>query len=318
MAIKEGKWKCQYCGAINPGRNTACADCKSVRGDDVKFFLDDDAGEVQDQDLLNMANAGADWSCDYCQTDNRSTDTVCRQCGAARSDGGITRKQSVRLDRDNQGPPPPVKPKKKSRMLPVILGIAAVAVIAVVLVFVLGTKELELTVQQGSWERVIGVESRRWVTREDWTAKVPDNARIISSETRQSGTRKVQTGTEKVKTGTKDMGNGFFEDVYEDRPVYREDPVYDTWVKYDVIEWVEQRQVRQKGGMNDPPVWPEPQFKLYEREGKRTESAELQLFDPQKNKTYIYKCAPAELSRYAQNKPYKATVTVTGAVKSLE
>lgn len=85
MATYEGKWRCLRCSTVNIGRNLNCLTCGVKRGDDVKFFLDDNAAIVSDADLLRQANAGADWICRYCGGNNRAFDKQCSSCGSNRS-----------------------------------------------------------------------------------------------------------------------------------------------------------------------------------------------------------------------------------------
>jgi hypothetical protein len=71
--------------------------------------------------------------------------------------------------------------------------------------------------------------------------------------------------------GTRDLGNGFFEDVYESRPVYRPRPVYRTKHSYEIERWVKDRTARASG--RDPtPTWPDPGLRRGEREGARRET----------------------------------------------
>lgn len=324
MAVKEGKWECSSCGAINLGRNTKCTECQGVRGDDVKFFLDDDTEEVSDQEILKTAKAGADWSCDYCQTDNRATDEKCRQCGAPKSEGGIDRKEKVILDKPPEstapsGPPkaPARAPQKKGNIF-VGIGIAAVVIFLVYFLF-FRTTEDTLVLDNAVWERSIGLEEEVWVTKENWDDKVPRSAQILSQKTKQSGTKKIQTGTKRVKTGKKDLGNGFFEDVYKDQPVYKEEPVYDTWVRYRIREWKEYNRVYAKGDIDDPPTWPTYTLRSGARAGSRNESGTLSLSSSKdKSQKYKYSVKPDKLKDYKIGAGYAAKINTVGAVVSLE
>jgi hypothetical protein len=80
----------------------------------------------------------------------------------------------------------------------------------------------------------------------------------------------VQVGTERVKVGTRDKGNGFFEDVYEERPVYRSRDVHAVKVTYDVERWVAARNLEARGG-DRRPRWPDVSLARNEREAGRQE-----------------------------------------------
>jgi hypothetical protein len=71
----------------------------------------------------------------------------------------------------------------------------------------------------------------------------------------------VQTGSRTVISGHRDLGNGYFEDIereepiyeteyhtetYED-PVYVDKPIYDTMYSYDIDKWVDGIDIRSSG-----------------------------------------------------------------------
>jgi hypothetical protein len=320
VAIHEGKWKCEYCGQVNQGRNVACQQCGQPRGKDVKFFLDDDAAEVTDQALVDVAQAGADWTCEFCSTDNRAKDTRCRQCGAERGSSAslqektVTQESSVASGAAAQAPPP-----ARKRMSPIgIIGIVAAFIAASVLVYFLffSTSEKTAILDRGQWQRAITVEENRWIEHAAWEDAVPSNAIVISSRQEKFGTEKIQTGTERKKTGQKDKGNGFFEDVYQDVPVYTERDVYKNKVTYKIQEWVVTRTLKIDGDLASAPVWPVVTLSAVEREGKRTESAAL--FLTLGGKTLQYSAPVNELSTYRQGAKYRIWVTPLGAVTKIQ
>ena len=77
-----------------------------------------------------------------------------------------------------------------------------------------------------------------------------------------------QVGTENVKIGEKDLGNGYFEDIYEEHPVYedieetyqttkyKKIPIYKTKYKYAVFKW-KNAETLNTYGLNKPALWPE-------------------------------------------------------------
>jgi hypothetical protein len=158
-----------------------------------------------------------------------------------------------------------------------------------------------LEVASVSWKRTVDIERFGTVTESDWS--VPQGARVISKsrEVRshrkvQAGTEtktrteKVQTGTRKVKSGVRDKGNGFFEDVYKDEPIYESrtvreevpryvnEPVYDTKYRYEIEKWTFLRKAASEGA-EPAPQWPkfeaDPSQKL--REGRRVSAYEVKL-----------------------------------------
>ncbi len=315
MAIREGKWDCPQCGFKgNRGSEQKCRGCSKVRGNEVQFYVDDDAAEVADEAQLAKAAAGADWICQFCDAINPATGKQCRSCGAERTEK--KRAQKEILDQ-----PPPAAPPKKSRTgLFVGLGALLAAVVGGWLVCSPSEKVLQLA--EVSWERTVEVEAYGTVREEAWKDELPTGARVQSTTSKvhhtnkvQTGTKtvsktveeKVQTGTRTVKVGKKDLGNGYFEDitkqepVYEKRsrtvteqePVYREDPVYKDWCTYDIDKWHKAR-VERAGAKDGSPRWPDTRLAGdKEREGAKTEVYRAVFKDP-KGKTYEWKKAPLD------------------------
>lgn len=322
MAIREGAWDCPHCGRKrNRGPEKFCGGCGAPRGEDVPFYLPDDAREVTAADELRRAQAGPDWTCAFCEADNPSDHAFCSSCGASRD--GSTARPVVEHRADAAPPPaaqpvaapppPPGSPKLKRGCQ-----IGCLALIGLVfLVWLIGRpRERVLTVTGHRWERTVAVEELRTVTEEGWEGELPAGARSLSSrrevhhtnrvqvgtETRtRTVSERVQTGTERVKVGSRDLGNGYFEDIYEDRPVYeerdreeayeepvyREDPVYRMKHSYEIDKWVAAREARASAtGLS--PVWPETRLGAKQREGQRTEVYEV-LFEDKDGAGRVYR-----------------------------
>jgi hypothetical protein len=320
MAIKEGKWRCPACEAVNLGRDMKCSSCGAVRGPEVKFFLDEDAAELTDQSLLETAASGADWHCAFCGTDNRAGAVSCKQCGAPR-EGMKSRETGM------AGAPPAAgsgaaarSPRPARKPTRFVIAAAVVVAVAVGLFLVLGRgTETTLRLQDGSWTRGVLVERQELARHEAWLDAVPAGARVLRSWEAQRGSERVQVGTEKVKTGTKDLGNGFFQDVYEDKPVYQDKPVYGTKAEYEILEWKNYRNESTQGGLSDPPIWPDPRLGPGDREGARTETSVLSFTatDPKlEGKIFTYGGAKAEeLSGFSKDRDYPAVVRGDKVIK---
>lgn len=218
------------------------------------------------------------------------------------------------------------------------------------------TRSVELVVERVGWLRSVEVEQFRQVTDEGWEGEVPDGARVLSrrqavhhhdrvkvgshtvpeyyTERVRTGTRteteyytdQEYGGTEQYHCGTRNKGNGYFEDVYCTRPVYRtvtktrnktvddyqtvtrtrdrvvEDfkdvPVYQTKVTYTVKRWVAvDRAVAQ--GEDLAPRWPEVAVSKTRREGRRVEKYTVYLRDPQSSRPYEREVTAEELALFA-------------------
>lgn len=123
-------------------------------------------------------------------------------------------------------------------------------------------------------ERVISIEDYKTVEESGWS--LPSNARLQNSNTEIRTYNKVfdhyETRTRQISeqvldhyetrvTGTRDLGNGYFEEIttqvpiyrteyrtetYQE-PVYRNEPVYDTKYYYEIEKWVVTRSVKTSG-----------------------------------------------------------------------
>ncbi|HVR98378.1 MAG TPA: zinc finger protein [Thermoanaerobaculia bacterium] len=271
MAIREGKWRCPYCATVNAGRDLVCSGCGATRDEDVTFFLEDEAAEVTDAALLKTAQAGADWVCQFCDTSNRPDQTHCANCGAEK---GTSPSRPVKEVPTTPAAPTPEPQPSKSRkgcgkwLLGIVL--LLILLVGTCSYFSFRKTDEPVTVTGFEWQRTIEVEELRTVRESAWEGEVPRGARILSSSREVHHNEREQVGTERVKTGTRDLGNGFFEDVYEDRPVYEESPVYRDKVTYEVERWVTDR-TEKATGRDRSPGWPAVSLDANEREGERSE-----------------------------------------------
>jgi hypothetical protein len=311
----------------------------------VKFYLPDDSAEVTEAAALQRARAGADWICAYCGADNPAENAFCSGCGAPR-DGTKTREI---VEHRFDSPPPPAAPAKpKSTRWRQGCGLGCLGLLALIglVLYLAAPKKQDLTVTGFHWTRTIAVEELRPVTESAWEGEVPAGARILGSSREvhhvdhiQTGTRtrtrtvseRVQTGTEKVKVGTRDLGNGYFEDVYEDRPVYedrsreesyeepvyRDQPVYRRRFRYEIEKWLPGREAKAEG-QDRSPAWPDPRLAARQREGGRKELYEV-FFRDAKGKPAYYKAPSEQVWRsFAEGRTYKGKVHGSGEVAEIE
>jgi hypothetical protein len=285
----------------------------------VQFYLPEDSREVTAADELRRVQDGPDWTCSFCAADNPADHAFCSSCGAARD--GSQARPIVEHRKDAAPPPPPPSPPapspgKAGLQKGCLLGCLGLAALLALVWFLGRPQETTLTVSGHRWERTVDVEELRTVTEEGWEGELPAGARSLSSrrevhhhnrvqigtETRtHTVTERVQTGTERVKVGERDLGNGYFEDVYEDRPVYeerereetyeepvfREDPVYRTRYRYEVEKWMPAREAR-AGAQDRSPRWPDPGLRSREREGQRAAVYEV-LFEDRDGAGKVYR-----------------------------
>ena len=278
MAIRVGRWDCPVCKTTgNLGPDKQCISCGSARPKDVKFYLADDSEIVKQTKKIQEARSGADWVCSYCNSHNKAKDTNCHTCGNDReiADGDKSLQQKINYTdgRNENSENEKEKLEKKDltdKKLPktklsLAKKIGCITPVVLLIIFVIlsqFTTDIELTVKSFEWERTFLIENHKTVVEDDW--KVPAGGtelesyeavhhydQVANGTETKTHTVSKQTGTESVKVGQKDLGNGYFEDVYEEQPVYTEYeetyeetiykdvPVYRTKYKYSILKWVD-------------------------------------------------------------------------------
>lgn len=207
-----------------------------------------------------------DWYCDYCQSYNPSTATVCRYCGAERemSDGKTYQQERGTVARtyDAQGrlvnerdlsarakaPATHAAPSKggPGPLRTFLIAAGVLLVLGLVGFFVFGPKVRDITVSGFDWERTVEIEQLKTVREDDWT--LPPEARLDHTSEEVRTYEHVLDHYEEVPyqvaeqvldhyetyTTTVDNGDGTFDVEEHDEPVYvteyytdyREEPVY--------------------------------------------------------------------------------------------
>ncbi|MCA9796767.1 MAG: hypothetical protein KC910_33385, partial [Candidatus Eremiobacteraeota bacterium] len=282
--------------------------------------------------------------CQFCGGDNPGFNEFCSGCGSPK-DPSKARAQVVQSEKK---PEPVARPPAKGGGCLKACLIAFVVMLVLIVgpcMFLTGTSDSQATITAKHWQRSIQVEKLVNETDTDWQNDVPPGAKVLKStrklrETRQvqtgsttktrTVTKQVQTGTRKVKTGTKDLGNGYFEDIYKEEPVYedqqvkesyeeptyRDEPVYDNEVTYQIDRWKSQSKA-EASGSDDSPRWPEVATDRTTREGPRTEAYSLSLKAGGKDYTYEPK-SEVEYQSYKVNQTVTATINRMGTVTELK
>jgi len=289
MAIRVGRWDCDRCGHKgNLGPKTKCEKCGSPRPLNVKFYLADDSEIVTDQNEIAKAKSGADWVCSYCASHNKVYDVVCSSCGNKRDTTAGDESLPITERRYDKKPPivdskskrtaPAGDGKSKKRMGCIKKGLIGLAIFIVGFIVLMElSSEVTVKVNSHNWSTEIEYEEYMQVEESDWT--LPPKATLISKSKEvhhynsvpdgyETKTRTVRekVGEERVKVGERDLGNGHFEDIYENQPIYEERteeyeekkyrkvPVYQTKYKYTIFRWIKQQPLNNQGqGIN--PQW---------------------------------------------------------------
>lgn len=321
MAIRMGYWDCPHCEHQRiEGPKRQCPSCGRPRDDEVSFYTDDDAPEIDDPALLQRAEAGADWHCPFCDTDNPADSSVCASCGGS-DPNAKQRQERLILEPSTQPTPAAVAPRKRKGRWPLLLLLLGVAVALWFLFFRSSPQRVE--VSQATWRKSLQVEQLKTEVHSSWLDEMPSGARELSRSTK-TRTKKIQQGTKSVKVGKKDLGNGMFKDVYKKVPNYVEKAVDAIYVRYEIDRWVQGLSLKEQRSDGSEPPWPSFQPSPTSRVATRTSELLLTL-KGESAKTYLYSIKIPSgpqglslLSRYPVGQSLTAQVTASGAVKSLE
>ncbi len=299
-AVHVGRWDCQQCGHKGIlGPETKCPNCGAGRPKNVRFYLPKDAEVVKDEEELKRAKAGANWECSFCGTDNEALNTHCSSCGNPRTasekrlevrEYGLDElpedsedARGLQLKEERARGLKPIHPesqeaksaRKKGNKSFFWIGGICIAIFIVFAILNSIQRKIQVEVVEMQWERTIETEEYKEVTEEGWS--VPSDGRVLSSRRAVHHTEKIpdgyetrtrqvkkQVGTEKYVCGKRDLGNGYFEDKYCNRPIYetvteeyevqryREKPVYKTKYKYAIFKWMPAAAISTKGKDKNP------------------------------------------------------------------
>lgn len=253
-----GYWDCS-CGHTHiRGDIAECPGCGSPRLANTKFYVDTSVKEYVED---SQKNSNPNWICSYCNTQNISTDQVCKQCGASREKDShtyfnhddsssnkrmtqssvieqcnmINKEQSV-FDHNTvickiRGVP------RTARLAIIYTALAGVVIALLAWLFI--PIEHQMTIEGFSWQRSIAVEELRTFDESGWS--LPTNARLqytrselhhnekvvdhYATKTRQVEHKRI-TGYDERVVGYRDLGNGQFEEETVREPIY--ETYYDT------------------------------------------------------------------------------------------
>ena len=349
-------WDCPFCGSQGiRGDVVNCPACGRARGE-VQFYMKDhsegqtreqgETGDIEyiDDEKAKSMSRNPDWYCSFCNSLNSDNAAFCSNCGATResSESNYFQMLQKKQERDRQeaeaqpkSASAPARPKSKRGLL---LLIALVLVIVGVFVYLNGNKTSgDLTLSSLNWQRQIQIEENIKYSESGWN--LPDGAEETGQrqeihhydsvldhyESREvQRSRRVLDHYETYYT-YKDLGNGSFEQVENQRPVYeteyytetvqepvyRQVPRYATKYYYDIWRWTPTRVVSAEG-TDHQAAWPEPVLGENEREGARAEEYRFTVTD-KNGKATTYSLAEADWRNLNQGDSLIITSKRSGA-----
>ena len=321
-----GYWDCPVCGNRGiTGDVMNCPACGRARGD-VQFYLKNGADTAQreaddraDLEYLSEEKAAEigknpDWYCSFCNSLNRDHAAFCTNCGASRESSESNyfdqlkkRKEAQQAEQAAQQGAQRTAPQRASKRPLLILAVILIAVVGLFMYMNGNKTQGDLLVTDISWARSIPVEQNQMFSESGWS--LPEGAELTSQrreihhydqvldhyeDVEVERSRQVVDHYETYYTYT-DNGNGTFEEVPHERPVYTTEyytetvsqpvyvsvPRYQTKYYYNIWRWVQTR-VAQSSGSDHEAAWPELNLAEDEREG--SPRAEVYAFTVQNEK----------------------------------
>lgn len=344
------EWTCPNCGTRNLGTDKKCATCGSAQPEGVQFEQQVQEELVEDEAVVQAAEAGPDIHCPYCGTRNPASAERCRQCGGelaggeARESGRVigafrpdaappvacpscgTENPATALQCANCGarlakpepkpepkPTPARSPRLPGWLIPAVV-IAIIACLGLMALLTTRTSETVARVDQVRWERTILIEALAPITRGAWEESLPADAEVVGCEERLRYTSEnPEPGSVEV-CGTPyvvDTGTGVGEVVQD-----CEYQVFAPYCEYRTLAWVAVPAIV-ASGVDFSPQWPTANLEPDQRESGRQETYTV-VFEGD-GRSYTYRVRDLEsYQRFTPGSRWRLDVNALGNVVGVE
>ncbi|MEI6511410.1 MAG: hypothetical protein WCO25_05230 [Candidatus Uhrbacteria bacterium] len=194
------EWTCTSCPTINKGIDLNCVTCGNPREKKEKkeaYRLPEnlEAAEVTDAATRAVFDAGPNWSCESCGSDQRKPNGSCGNCGAGNptklaSQAPITEHhESIGHDPFPASFEPEFKPPSNAASLVLVGGIATGLIgCAALLFFLLWPRDVVARVESIAWSHTATLRQRLVNNGEGWQRSAPSDAYDAACERRKNGT----------------------------------------------------------------------------------------------------------------------------------
>ena len=348
-------WDCPFCGTQGVrGDVVNCPSCGRARGE-VKFYMKDHAenetreanetGDIEylDEEKAKTFSKNPDWYCSFCNSLNSDNAAFCSNCGATResSEANYFEMHKKKEEREKANQPAQAAPARSAPQSkrPLFIILAVILVIVGVFVYLNGNKTSgDLTVSSVSWARAIQIEENIEYQESGWN--LPAGAEETAQKTELhhydsvldhyedkevERSRQVIDHYETYYT-YEDRGNGTFEQIPHERPVYTTEyytetvqqpvyvqvPRYATKYYYNIWRWTPTRTAS-ASGEDKKPAWPETNLAENEREGDRREEYRFTVTAKKDNATAVYRLSETDWNNLNVGDSIYITSKRTGA-----
>ena len=252
-------WLCSFCDGLNSDNNSICYNCGASREDsEDNYFTKKEKIETRRMEKQKSIQENY-----VPETEKETFDNL------------KDKLSNINIPQHKK------KWYKSKKFLISISSVLLATILTVVSLMIFLPKTKDVTVSSLSWERIVDIQEYKTVEENDWF--VPEGGRLRDTkqeihhynqvfdhnETKtRTVTEQVLDHYETVVTGHRDLGNGMFEEIttqqpvyrtetrtetYEE-PVYRNEPVYATKYYYEIERWVH-KDYKTTSGKDKNPYW---------------------------------------------------------------
>lgn len=317
---KNPDWICNYCGQLNSDDDDSCVFCGAPRtAENLNYFENKEkqkeTAKPKDESYTPITSSNAR---DYSTGTHSSSDYSSRDYSS-----------EIKLAFSGVSS---FFAKTWKPMLIVLL----IAVSIFSIFWLLRPKEYDITVNELSWERCINVERYQTVDESDWY--LPSNGRLLytreeyshseqvldhyETKTRQVAKERI-SGYETYVSGYRDLGNGYFEEITDQRPIYetyyetetyqepvfRSESVYRTKYYYEIDKWLYERSVK-TSGTDSSPYWGDPNLASDERTSTQSETYMVKGIDIKTEETISFSLSLENWSSLDVGQNLKVKITL--------
>lgn len=299
---KKPDWECSFCGSLNKDDNDTCVNCGALKSDSERNYFE--MRTVEDIKHIRRTKQETNQHDIPNDTPDDSPKQETYEEHIEPKDGFKTPTIMSKIK--------PLMTHQNLKSAGCIAGGIALFIL-LCLCFVTMFTPKPVTVSDFSWFYNIDIEELQTFEEDDWS--LPPGARldytnqeIISYDSvldhyetiTEQKTRSVIDHYETVVTGHRDLGNGYFEEITSqqpvytteyytethEEPVYRQEPVYATKYYYEIDRWTVIDAVITHN-TNKEPYWGDVNLKDGQRIGAKTDTYYVTVID-QKEKSHTY------------------------------
>lgn len=307
-------WLCTYCDSLNSDDDKSCCSCGAPRtSENLNYFQNKKKKQEEAERTVQLEENDDE--------ENYKKERVEKTYNSYFNNNTKSSKS---------------KPFNIEILKYLLIGLFSILAVAG-LIYLFIPKDKDITISKMSWERSIEIERYQTVEESDWN--LPSNARLLYSQSEFSHYEKVidhyETKTREVAkeklvgyedyvAGYKDLGNGYFEEIIDSRPVYetyyetesyeeavyRDEPVYRTKYYYEIDKWLHER-TEKSSGIDKEPYWCEVVLASDEKVASEREVYYVDGTD-EKGKSYHYSMSYDEWLSVEIGQKIKVKVSVLG------